>query len=162
MLLVAANVDTDVDGMRHEQAGSWIDDLLNELANTVEHRSGVVRVDGRHTSGMAGIPRLKELEGGAVADFPYQNAVGSVPHRIHHGALPCVDGGLNEHLKLVAGLALKLGRVLDDVHAVFGVLGDHFEESVRECGLSRSGATADEDIGVRCDGFEKRIVLKRG
>jgi hypothetical protein len=54
---------------------------------------------------------------------------------------------------------LELGGVLDDVHAVFGAFGNHFQESVGEGGLPGSGSTADQDVGVGRDGFEKRLVL---
>ena len=56
------------------------------------------------------------------------------------GVAPGVHPRLHEHLQLVGRRALKLRRVLDDVHAVGRVLGDDLDERVGERRLARARA----------------------
>jgi hypothetical protein len=93
MLLVAADVDAYVDGLRDQQAGRWIDNLLNELADAVEHRRGVVR-DRRHSTGTAHVPGFEQLERGAISNFANEDAVWSVSHGIRHRAPSRSAGGI--------------------------------------------------------------------
>ena len=101
--------------------GARKDDFLDELAEPIEHRARVVRVDRRDAPGVAGVPRLQELERRAVAHLADEDAVGPVAHRGHDGVAPGVDLGLDEDLDLVLGLALELRGVLDDEDAVVGL-----------------------------------------
>ena len=157
--LVALDVHAELDGLRDERARRGVHDLLDELAEPVEHRARVVRVDGGDAARVARVPGLEELEGRAVAHFADQDAVGPKPHRRHDGVAPRVHARLHEHLQLVFRRTLKLGRVLDDVHAVGRVFGDDLEKRVGERRLARARPAADEDVVVGAHGVGERVAL---
>ena len=150
--LVALDVHAELDGLGDERARRRVHDLLDELAEPIEHRARVVRVDGGDAARMARVPGLEELEGRAVAHLADQDAIRAKPHRRHDGVAPRMHPRLHEHLQAVGRLALDLRRVLDDVDAVGRVLGDDLDERVGERRLARARPAADEDVVVRAHG----------
>jgi hypothetical protein len=97
-------------------------------------------VAGGEAAGVAGVPRLDQLEGAAVADFADDDPVGAEAHGVHDRTLPGVDGGLNQNLDSVRGSALELPVVLDQVHQV-ACLGD-LGEAIRREGTYSMGQPA--------------------
>ena len=145
--------------LRHERAGRRVHDLLDELAEPIEHRARVVGVDGGDAAWMARVPGLEEFQGRAVAHLADQDAVGTKPHRGHDGVAPRVHSRLHEHLQAVFRCTLKLRRVLDDVHPVGRLFGDDPDQGVRERGLARARPAADEDVVVGAHGVRERAAL---
>ena len=73
--LVALDVHAELDGLRDERARRRVDDLLDELAEPIEHGARVVRVDGGDAARVAGVPGLEQLERRAVAHLADQDAI---------------------------------------------------------------------------------------
>src|SRR5579883_3537547 len=97
------------------------------------------------TAGMAGSPRLQQVERLRAAHLTNGNAIGPKPQRRtdeigeRGGAVFCAERDQ------VGRRALQLARILDQHDAVAG-LGDLGEESIDQRGLPSGGAAGDEYV----------------
>src|SRR5579871_3994316 len=160
---VLRQVNADVDDLSNESARRGRDDLLEQLADAVEHSAGVICVDRAEATRMAGVPGLDQFEGGGPSPhLPDDDPIGSGPEGVHDRPLPPIDWLLDEDLQLVASGALELPHVLDDVEPVIGLVGDLGQDGVREGALPAAGRAADEDVGPVAHGSTDLVRLPVG
>ena len=156
--LVALDVRADLNGLGYQGLRSRKDDFFNELANAVQHRPCVVRMDRRQAPWMARVPCLKQRQScRSISDFADDDPVRLESQR-NLEALQLVKLRRRQHAQTVCRIEQKLLSVFDHQDPIAGrQCADLFEDGIRNGCLSRSCASDDEHVLSSPDGFLKHF-----